>query len=597
MRTHLLTVIASLLLSSAAYAGVGAVWAVNDGERIDRDDLANANKKANSVWDGQKIRLFAARNEVVAFQVITESDDQGLKELSAALPELAGPDGKASIKYAPPKEDPTDYVGRPIQVFSAHYINVKKPTACTWIYQPGSAAAPLKPTGWKPEMLVPENARAGRGGFPLAVPASSSQSIWFEIYTARNLPAGLYKGSVTVTADGAKTTLPVELEVLDFTLPDQNSMKAMLYFEGDQVELYQGQNFDDRYHRFAHRQRVELVERYDLERAKKLMGRFDGKDFTAAKLYEGPGENTGNVIIPASFYGTGPAYENADTAYKASDEWMSFINAALPKATTFLYLPDEPRRRDFPKILQLGQNVHGNTAGPGGKLPTLVTHSVVADLSPAIDIWCVPTETYDPKQAAAERQAGKQVWVYNGRRPAAGAPVYDCPATDIRATIWGCYKYEIPLYFYWHCVHWQHNSQKPTDRNQNVWLDSVTFDNRKQDDPQDFGAANGDGVLMYPGQEKLHPDQDRGIAGPCGSYRLANLRRGLQDHLYITMAKQLKQDAAVEECVNSVTGKMFKEAGKTVEFAQTGNQFEAARLKLAKAILAAQAASKPAEKN
>jgi hypothetical protein len=41
---------------------------------------------------------------------------------------------------------------------------------------------------------------------------------------------------------------------------------------------------------------------------------------------------------------------------------------------------------------------------------------------------------------------------------------------------------------------------------------------------------------------------------------------------------------------------MFAEAGTTVEFAQTGNQFDAARLKLAKAILAAQAASKPAEK-
>jgi hypothetical protein len=582
-------------MSSAAYAGVGAVWAVNDGERVDRDDLANANKKANSVWDGQKIRLFAARNEVVAFQVITESDDQGIKQLSAALPELAGPDGKARIAYAPPREDPTDYVGRPIQVFTAHYIEVKKPTNCKWIYELGSPAAPPKPTGWKGEILVPENARAGRGGFPLTVPANSSQSIWFEIYTAKNLPAGLYKGTVTLTIDDAKKELPVELEVLDFTLPDQNSMKAMLYFEGDQVELYQGRNFDDRYHRFAHRQRVEFVERYDVERAKQLMGRFDGKAFSAANHYEGPGENTGNVIIPASFYGTGPAYETADGAHKASDEWMSFINATLPKTTTFLYLPDEPRPRDFPKILELGQNVHGG-AGPGAKLPTFVTHSVIEGIAPAVDIWCVPTETYDPVKSAAQRQAGKQVWVYNGKRPAAGAPVYDCPATDIRATIWGCFKYEIPLYFYWHSDHWQHNSQKPTNREQNVWLDSVTFDNRKQDDPQDAGAANGDGVLLYPGQEKLHPDQDRGIAGPCGSVRLVNLRRGLQDHLYLTLAKQLKQDATVTECVNSVTGRMFKEAGTTVEFAQTGNEFEAARLKLAKAIVAAQAASRPAEK-
>jgi len=40
---------------------------------------------------------------------------------------------------------------------------------------------------------------------------------------------------------------------LEFTLPDQNSMQAMIYYENFQPVMYQGRNLDSQYHRFAHR--------------------------------------------------------------------------------------------------------------------------------------------------------------------------------------------------------------------------------------------------------------------------------------------------------------------------------------------------------
>jgi hypothetical protein len=582
------------LMTTAAHAGVARIWAVNDGEKVAREDLKNPNRDKNSAWDGKTIRIFGARNEVIAFQVIVESDGEGVANLQATLPELIGPNGGKIANAAPdPKgdlNDPTDYAGWPIQQFTAHYIQVKEPTSCHWIYEKNSPAAPPNPTGFKPIILVPQKRLALplSPTIPLNVPPNSTQALWFEIYTARNLAPGVYKGTVSVTAGQTKTDLPLELELFDFTLPDQNSMKAMLYYEPDQVEHYQGANLDDRYHRFAHRQRIELVDGYDAARVTANLGRFNGKDFTPASRYEGPGQGVGNVIIPASFYGPGDKYDEAASAAKASDAWMQFLAKTVPGATTFLYLPDEPGRQTFPYILKLGQNVHSNT-GPGGKLPLFVTHAFDKELAPAIDIWCMPTETFHPDQAAGEVKAGKQVWVYNGKRPYAGAPVYEAPATDMRATIWGCFKYNINLYFYWHCNHWTHNSQKPTDRDQNIWKDAVTFDNREQPNKTDRGAANGDGVMLYPGQEKIHPDQDQGIAGPCGSYQLANLRRGLQDHLYLTMARQLKLDAAADAAVRAVVGKMFGEADpKVVGFAQTGNEYEAARYKLVQAIAQAQ---------
>ena len=118
----------------------------------------------------------------------------------------------------------------------------------------------------------------------------------------------------------------------------------------------------------------------------------------------------------------------------------------------------------------------------------------------------------------ASAPAGVEYWFYNGGRPAAGAITIDAPATDARATIWAAFKHDVRVYFYWHSVHWRHNSQKQGERNQNVWAESITFDNRKQ--PQrsadDQGFINGDGVLMYPGQDRLHTDQDRGVVGPIG---------------------------------------------------------------------------------
>jgi len=45
-------------------------------------------KSRNAVWDGKRVRLFGARNEVIAFQLIVEAGSSGIKQLSAALPEL-----------------------------------------------------------------------------------------------------------------------------------------------------------------------------------------------------------------------------------------------------------------------------------------------------------------------------------------------------------------------------------------------------------------------------------------------------------------------------------------------------------------------------
>src|SRR5678816_394370 len=83
-----LLLLAALLLPINAYASVQAVWAVNDGEKVERDDLNNSNKSSNSAWDGRKVKVFGARNEIIAFQVIVQAGTSSIQKLSVSLNEL-----------------------------------------------------------------------------------------------------------------------------------------------------------------------------------------------------------------------------------------------------------------------------------------------------------------------------------------------------------------------------------------------------------------------------------------------------------------------------------------------------------------------------
>ena len=578
--------VALLLLASDANAGVRRVWAVNDGEKVERDAQNHPAAGRNSVWDGRLVRVFGARNEVVAFQVIVEADARGVGALSVRLPGLVS--ARDRITSRAPSADPTDYLGRPIQIFTEHYMLVTTPSHASWVYERGSPAAPKDPTGWKPVQLVPENARRGRGRAPVAVRSHENQAMWIEVYIDRARTPGVYRGTIEIRADALRRTVPIELEVFDFTLPDENSMHAMLFYSSDQPELYHGRNLDAEYHRLAHRHRVELVHAYDEQTLAKVWDRFSGADFTREHGYEGPGAGIGNVLAPRTFYGPGRDFDYRPNAWARSDAWMTFLGEKLPHAITFLYMPDEPHPPEYPHILALAGNIHSNP-GPGRALPIFVTSTYVEALDQAIDIWCSGPKGFRLDRVASERARGREYWFYNGGRPEGGAITIDAPATDARATIWAAFKHDVRVYFYWHAMHWRHNSQKQGERNQDVWAESITFDNRRQPNRsiEDEGYIHGDGVLIYPGEERLHPDQDRGVPGPIGTIQLANFRRGLQDHQYLTLARTLGLHAVVGDVLDAIVPRVFSDAGERVSFPETGDAYEAARLKLARAIASA----------
>lgn len=79
-------------------------------------------------------------------------------------------------------------------------------------------------------------------------------------------------------------------------------------------------------------------------------------------------------------------------------------------------------------------------------------------------------------------------------------------------------------------------------------------------------------------------DFDDRIAGPIGTVQLANFRRGLQDHQYLSMARALGLNSVVDEVLTAIVPRVFSDAGERVSFPEAGAPYEAARLRLARAI-------------
>ncbi len=80
----------------AAAGNITSVWANDGGDKVTRDELRAKQEPPsvrNSVWDGSRVELFGARNEVVAFNLILEAASAGADDVTVSFKELRGPEG------------------------------------------------------------------------------------------------------------------------------------------------------------------------------------------------------------------------------------------------------------------------------------------------------------------------------------------------------------------------------------------------------------------------------------------------------------------------------------------------------------------------
>jgi hypothetical protein len=185
-----------------SFDGTFAVWAVDDQWKV--DPVAPAEEAA--AWkqkevDGRKapgaVQLKAARNEVVAFQLVLERRAGAVGDVKVAVSDLQGPGG-AVIAAA-----------RHVELFREWYFATDGgaawvPDACLPL------AAPLPET-----LQVPARDNVGE--------AQQNQAVWVDLYVPRTAAPGEYRGTITLTTPALKepAVINVVLAVRALTLPDE----------------------------------------------------------------------------------------------------------------------------------------------------------------------------------------------------------------------------------------------------------------------------------------------------------------------------------------------------------------------------------------
>ena len=595
------------------------IWANNGEDKVTRDELRavkGVNVK-NSAWDGATIKLFGARNEVIAFNLVLEAAKAKVDNVKVAFDKLAGPENFVISSKSVDKDHVFDFVGRNIELFFVRYLQITGLSQLPYNphyderHVPQRLRLPYKlPKGtssgkfidrpdankFYPDIAVPMEAV---GTFAIA--KGENQSVWTDIYIPKDAPAGVYMGSVKVyVGENVFKEVPVKMEVLSFTLPDVPSAKTMVFYTDEDIndrylgkkwpimskESFEAQNFSRKvrqaHHMLAHRHKISLIDSGDSiepdrikgwlsERMQQWVDVLSGELFTAQNGYDGPGVGISNGVYSIGTYGAWRRMwnpESKEIMWENSDRWVIWFEKVFPNVEYFLYLLDEPKAKDFTQVEQWASWIKGNP-GPGQRLKSLVTINIVRahQFMPSADIAFMAWGDKVVWEPIAKKylEEGKTYWAYNGWRPSNGSFVIEDDGVALRVLGWTQFKHHIGRWFYWQSTSYKNGSHVSVETN--VFQTAWTFGRKADTYHEKFGwsghdQGNGDGVLFYPGTELRYPEENYGLAGPIASLRLKLWRRGIQDVDYLTMAYAI-DPTAVDALVQKMIPKVLWEIGVT----------------------------------
>ena len=191
------------LFAAATTFTVPSLYAAGYGHPLGSDDSCDlwwcegtykvSRERAPAVGEAQPVKLSAARNEFEPAQVVLRPK-RDLNGLTAQASDLAGPDGaKLSADN--------------VDLCYVWYHFVKRPTdkaGCV---------------GWWPDALPPLDE-------PIDLKANENQPLWITVKVPKETPAGEYKGTVSLKAENWSASVPLQLRVWDFTLPDESTVAS-----------------------------------------------------------------------------------------------------------------------------------------------------------------------------------------------------------------------------------------------------------------------------------------------------------------------------------------------------------------------------------
>jgi len=505
---------------------------VNESRKVHPKETVHSD---NWLYDSSRnrIKLLGAKNETVSFQIILR----------------AGKDTKiedARIQWETPGSLSTSF-------FYESYLFAPK--------VPKKIVA--GPAGNYPDPLIPfwDPYQKGR---PVAIPFllkhNRNQPIWVDIQIPRSSAAGIHRGTIQFSAsDGTVLKIGVQVRVWNFVLPRKIKLTAWvpLYWE----RLAEAENLDPRsiflrknwpvilrYYQMAHNhgfvtQITNGVDQPEIEWDSKT-GKMLSIDWSAYDSYFDPilsGKAFGDGV-PPNLWKVGPwlwwgmrdgdkpffgdDYQRSrhlsDAHKRALRTYVQAIEAHFAQKDwtapeLFVYLVDEPDFKSYPQlkamIRDLGQAIHEGSSRV--KNMATVSPGLNPELVGGVDIWATTGGTYWVPSMQKRQAKGEKAWFYQEHEPFVGGQCLNQNGLSLRTWPWIAKRYGVDGIFLWVGDFWP----------KHVYTDAVNWN--------DSDISNG--ILFYPGNQ-LPQIHFPAIDGPVSSFRMKELRRGMQDYAYFQLA-------------------------------------------------------------
>jgi len=513
-------VVGNLERREPAFAKGLNVWLVNPLVKVFPETLPEPAPKSISV--------VMARNEHEPIQIALRSDAE-VRQVRVEVTELRSADGQ---------------ILPPPQVYRVGYVPVDHPSGYFRSDLPfwyrhvpkGQGGS----DGWAGEWADPLIPLPKEGqGFDLK--ANRTEAVWIVLRTLSETAPGRYEGQIRIQSASYRFALPLQVDVVPLTLPQETELKVIFDLRGGVVgRLLADPERLKAWYRFLAGFRIspgfalpEPIFRYEggkvvmdargfEEAAKLLLDELKVSVlYTPSFLYA-----FGWSYPPKRFFNLEPFTPEYNQAYQGL--LRAFYDFARQRgwADKFVYyISDEPHfwneniRKQMKQLCQLAHQA----------VPAIRIYSSTWQFVPEwlgdLDIWGVgPHGSTSVADMERLKSAGAELWFTTD-----GHMCIDTPYLAIERLLpYLCFKYGVSGYEFWGVSWWTYDPWRFG------WHSFI----RQSDEGERFywiRYPNGDGYLVYPGEPF-------GSVEPLPSIRLMQVREGIEDYLILRAVERNLRD-------------------------------------------------------
>ncbi len=584
-------------------------------DAVDRYKPSNRNLlEKNWVFDGNVVNLYGARGEYVSFQlVVTNNSDSPLKGILVNMDSFKSSTVQFNI-YP--------------ELFLEWAVEVKTKST-------GYPKASLG-KGWYPDALIPFECVQADSSlverwwiYPLELPDFNnriddqrSMLIWVDQYIPfdkSEAEPGVYTSDISVKIGDELKSIPVNLHVWDFAVPNENRLRASLQHEGflsrkdeqQELEIYQ----------LFKRNRIALMDPTytpELEVSNhgefvfdwnsfdsRLKKYFSGEAFTKAYGYEygpGYGEPIESFILPFDVYGkhntlgwpdVGPPDVERNPGNKSKyidaiktvrNHLKTMIDPDKTQISVYLNGLDESYFPEaWERMVYYGNIFREYYPEARFRIDGGYSEEAMQVVQNSIGSWASHTLNYNYDLMKKYQEKGIEDWLYGPMlyeskvNSWVGSSTFiDLPLINDRAISWSSWKYHTFSWIGWGVgPDWER-----------AWYDSETRKNTYKSgadsDPNyTYKKLNGNALLIY------SPGIVANVSVVCPSIRLKTMRNGVQEYEYMRLLSQKDGNRdRVDEIVNGIIKNPFgaNSIGNLDVWSFDPEQWDRARIKMGKLI-------------